>query len=97
MKLREEVARAHVASKGWDWDVDDCSEDDGDCRCLSCFYNGCLTIPDVREQEREHADAAIALVLRKVEQHLSAVQYDPAPYTALKHRLAALTHKEPTQ
>lgn len=36
------------------------------------------------------ADAAIAIVLRKVEQHLSAVQYDPAPYTALKHRLAGL-------
>lgn len=37
------------------------------------------------------ADAAIAIVLRKVEQHLSAVQYDPSPYTALKHRLAELT------
>jgi hypothetical protein len=39
----------------------------------------------------EAADAAIAIVLRKVEQHLSAVQYDPSPYTSLKHRLADLT------
>ena len=36
------------------------------------------------------ADAAIAIVLEHVGKHLSAVQYDPAPYTAMKHRLGAL-------
>lgn len=36
------------------------------------------------------AQAAIAAVLDTVEAHLTAVQYDPAPYTALKHRLAHL-------
>lgn len=34
------------------------------------------------------ARAAIATVLAAVGAHLSAVQYDPAPYTALKARLA---------
>ena len=40
------------------------------------------------------AKAAIAIVLEKVERHLSAVQYDPAPYTALKHRLRALAEEQ---
>jgi len=30
----------------------------------------------------------IAEVLDEVSRHLSAVQYDPAPYTAMKYRLA---------
>lgn len=36
------------------------------------------------------ARAAITVTLDEIERHLSAVQYDPAPYTALKHRLATL-------
>lgn len=36
------------------------------------------------------ARAAIAAVLDEVASHLSAVQYDPAPYTALKKRLSAM-------
>lgn len=34
--------------------------------------------------------SVIAEVLDQVEAHLSAVQYDPAPYTAMKHRLSHL-------
>lgn len=41
-----------------------------------------------------HADriakAAIRAMLDGVESNLSAVQYDPAPYTAMKHRIAAM-------
>lgn len=37
-----------------------------------------------------HRVAAIAETLKLVEQHLSACQYDPAPYTCLKTRLRAL-------
>ena len=33
-------------------------------------------------------------VLDKVERHLSAVQYDPAPYTAMKHRLARIRNAD---
>lgn len=41
--------------------------------------------------DREQAaQAAIAATLDEIERHLSAVQYDPAPYTAIKHRLATL-------
>lgn len=39
---------------------------------------------------REMAQAAIAATLDAVERNLSAVQYDPAPYTALKYRLRAM-------
>lgn len=43
--------------------------------------------------ERDRAETRAA-VLAEVERHLAAVQYDPAPYTAMKARLAAL--KSPT-
>ncbi len=36
------------------------------------------------------AKAAIRAMLDGVESNLSAVQYDPAPYTAMKHRIAAM-------
>ena len=36
------------------------------------------------------AKAAIRAMLDGVEANLSAVQYDPAPYTAMKHRIAAM-------
>lgn len=39
---------------------------------------------------REPALAAIRAMLDGVESNLSAVQYDPAPYTAMKHRIAAM-------
>ena len=46
---------------------------------------------------REHiAAAGLKVALDHIERHLSAVQYDPAPYTSLKHRLAAL-RPDPTQ
>lgn len=38
----------------------------------------------------EAARAVIPVVLEEVQRHLSAVQYDPAPYTALKYRLRNL-------
>ena len=41
-----------------------------------------------------YAKAAIAIVVERVGQHLSAVQYDPAPYTALKYRLRALAEEQ---
>ena len=40
--------------------------------------------------EPEEAKAAIRAMLDGVESNLSAVQYDPAPYTAMKHRIAAM-------
>ena len=36
------------------------------------------------------AKHAIRAMLDGVESNLSAVQYDPAPYTAMKHRIAAM-------
>lgn len=36
------------------------------------------------------AKHAIREMLDGVESNLSAVQYDPAPYTAMKHRIAAM-------
>lgn len=54
-------------------------------------------VEPIRDAYMTGADAAIAIVLRKVERHLSAVQYDPAPYTALKHRLAELRQSKPGQ
>lgn len=36
------------------------------------------------------ARAAITETLAEVDRHLSAVQYDPAPYSAMKARLAAI-------
>jgi len=38
----------------------------------------------------DQAKAAIRAMLDGVESNLSAVQYDPAPYTAMKHRIAAM-------
>jgi hypothetical protein len=49
---------------------------------------GCCT-PSEREA-REIAGTIIPMVLDEIERHLSAVQYDPAPYTSLKRRLAGL-------
>lgn len=49
---------------------------------------GCCT-PGERES-REIAGMIIPVVLDEVERHLSAVQYDPAPYSALKRRLAGM-------
>lgn len=37
---------------------------------------------------------ALPMVLTEVERHLSACQYDPAPYTCLKHRLRTLSDGE---
>jgi len=61
---RERVARAYVTHKGWDWYQAECDEDAGCCQCLSCYYQGSLTIPDVREAEMQAADAAIAAMDR---------------------------------
>ncbi|RPF70426.1 hypothetical protein [Aurantiacibacter spongiae] len=41
----------------------------------------------------DEADAVIAIVLAKVESHLSAVQYSPSPYTGMKYRLRALAEE----
>lgn len=45
-------------------------------------------------QRAEMVRAIIPIVradaLEEVSRHLSAVQYDPAPYTAMKYRLASL-------
>ena len=38
----------------------------------------------------DQAKSAIRAMLDGVESNLSAVQYDPAPYTAMKHRIAAM-------
>lgn len=46
--------------------------------------------PSYRAIVTKHARAVIPVVLEEVQRHLSAVQYDPAPYTALKHRLRNL-------
>ncbi len=46
-----------------------------------------------RQKSAELAHAVIPVVLEEVQRHLSAVQYDPAPYTALKHRLADLANQ----
>ena len=44
-----------------------------------------------KKMTEEHiAKAAIRAMLDGVESNLSAVQYDPAPYTAMKHRIAAM-------
>lgn len=43
-----------------------------------------------QSEVREIAAKAIAITLQEVEAHLQAVQYDPAPYTALKTRLRSL-------
>ena len=53
------------------------------------------TVFDTQEELLEMADAAIAIVLERVESHLSAVQYDPAPYTAMKYRLRQLAEDTP--
>lgn len=37
---------------------------------------------------RHNARAAVSETLDEVERYLSAVQYEPAPYTALKYRLS---------
>lgn len=42
------------------------------------------------EPYNERAKAAIRAMLDGVESNLSAVQYDPAPYTAMNHRIAAM-------
>ena len=58
-----------------------------------------------KTSENQHAltnaaDAAITIVLDRVKRELSAVQYDPAPYTAMKYRLRKLSEeslgKQPT-
>lgn len=47
--------------------------------------------PDrIKAMFRSDAKAAIRAMLDGVESNLSAVQYDPAPYTAMKHRIAAM-------
>ncbi len=46
--------------------------------------------PHSTPTDEDLARAVIPVVLAEVQRHLSAVQYDPAPYTALKHRLADL-------
>lgn len=43
-----------------------------------------------KKEARFFAQAAIAAMLEAVESNLSAVQYDPAPYTAMKARLAQM-------
>lgn len=83
MELREEVARGLAGYIGPEFDR--LPADRVAARALGDYSNN-----ETQDSLLEVADAAIAIVLRKVERHLSAVQYDPAPYTALKHRLAAL-------
>ena len=39
---------------------------------------------------RDIAEAVVEVVLVRIERHLSAVQYDRAPYSALMHRLGTL-------
>jgi hypothetical protein len=47
-------------------------------------------LSDSRQAElKRDAQAAIVATLAEVGKHLSAVQYDPAPYTAMKYRLDA--------
>jgi len=46
-------------------------------------------IPDSEGYVR-NARAVVAAVLDEVAAHLSAVQYDPAPYTTMKVRLSAM-------
>lgn len=53
-----------------------------------------------REGALAYARAIIPIVqaatLDLVERHLSACAYEPAPYTCMKHRLAAIRNQEPT-
>ncbi len=44
----------------------------------------------IKAMFRSDAKAAIRAMMDGVESNLSAVQYDPAPYTAMKHRIAAM-------
>lgn len=46
-------------------------------------------VPDSEGYVR-NARAVVAAVLDEVAAHLSAVQYDPAPYTTMKVRLSAM-------
>lgn len=47
-------------------------------------------VPLYQDDYETLAKAAIRAMLDGVESNLSAVQYDPAPYTAMKHRIAAM-------
>ena len=47
-------------------------------------------VPMYQDDYETLAKAAIRAMLDGVESNLSAVQYDPAPYTAMKHRIAAM-------
>ena len=71
--------------------------DGGSGLCVGfCHSERCMT---AIEQYERTARAIIPIVQAStfdlVESHLSACAYDPAPYTAMKYRLAAI-RKEPT-
>lgn len=51
-------------------------------------------IDDMWDAFQDEAQAAIAIVLDRVNRELAAVQYDPAPYTAMKYRLRALSEEQ---
>lgn len=82
-----------VAKAMFDAIKEDCIRPDGSCYAvgdLGCSYDGPALEVDGEFNILPAARAAVSEALVEVERHLSAVQYDPAPYTALRHRLAQL-------
>lgn len=60
------------------------------CAQELCVAQGRKVSENELARAADEVRAVIPVVLAEVQRHLSAVQYDPAPYTALKHRLAEL-------
>ena len=95
MELIEKVAAALACDCGLDFDEVcgvDADPDEGYCDSGTCVASGYEDhdADYARAIFRSQAKAAIRAMLDGVESNLSAVQYDPAPYTAMKHRIAAM-------